>query len=181
MTVEADWLRTFAQRYTVAWCSQNAASVAAHFAPTGSLKINSDAPSVGRAAVAAAAQSFMTNFPDLQVLMDEVILQPGDRAIYHWTLFGTNSGPGGTGHRVRISGFEEWTFSPDGLIVQSLGHFDQALYAHQLRHGLEASGLTRHVGSRKAAQFAINNLKQPVASRCVPEIEPHEEVGHFMR
>jgi hypothetical protein len=39
----------------------------------------------------------------------------------------------------RITDFEEWTFSPDGLIAQSFGHFDEALYAHQLRHGLNYS------------------------------------------
>ena len=26
---------------------------------------------------------------------------------YHWTLTGTNTGPGGAGHAVRISGFED--------------------------------------------------------------------------
>lgn len=39
---------------------------------------------------------------------------------YHWTLEGTNTGPGGTGHKVRISGYEEWKFGPDGLIEDSL-------------------------------------------------------------
>jgi hypothetical protein len=39
--------------------------------------------------------------------MDDLLLQ-GDRPEYHWTLIGTNTGQGGTGHRVRISGFELW-------------------------------------------------------------------------
>jgi predicted ester cyclase len=138
MTLDQVQLKIFAEHYTAAWCSQNAASVAAHFAPEGSLKINNGEPSVGRAAITAAAQSFMTAFPDLQVLMEKVIPQEGNRATYHWTLIGTNTGPGGTGHRVRFSGFEEWSLSPDGLIAHSLGHFDEALYARQLQHGLEA-------------------------------------------
>jgi hypothetical protein len=33
-------VQDFARRYTAAWCSQNAASVAAFFSPDGSLIIN---------------------------------------------------------------------------------------------------------------------------------------------
>jgi hypothetical protein len=32
---------------------------------------------------------------------------------YHWTFTGTNTGAGGTGKPVRISGFEEWTLADD--------------------------------------------------------------------
>jgi hypothetical protein len=63
----------------------------------------------------------------MQVLFDEL---RGNE--YHWTLVGTNTGPGGTGNRVRISGYEEWTISPHGLIASSLGHFDEDEYARQL-------------------------------------------------
>ena len=65
-----------------------------------------------------AAQSFMTAFPDLRVVMDSVLLR-GDRTEYRWTLIGTNTGPGGTGHRVRISGLELWQIGADGLIASS--------------------------------------------------------------
>jgi hypothetical protein len=51
---------------------------------------------------------------------------------FHWTFTGTNTGPGGTGNRVRISGFEKWTFADDGLIVRSQGHYDQDEYNRQL-------------------------------------------------
>jgi hypothetical protein len=51
---------------------------------------------------------------------------------YRWTLTGTNTGPGGTGRKVRISGYEEWTIESDGLIARSLGHFDAADYDRQL-------------------------------------------------
>ncbi len=101
-------LTAFAHRYTAAWCSQNAASVASFFAPEGSLQVNDSAPAVGRVAITAVAQSFMTAFPDLRVLMDDLVVQ-GDTATYRWTLVGTNTGPGGTGRGVRISGFEEWS------------------------------------------------------------------------
>jgi uncharacterized protein (TIGR02246 family) len=124
-------LRDFAERYTAAWCSQNAATVAAFFAPNGSLTINDGPPSIGRAAITAAAQEFMTAFPDLTVTMDDVSGNR-DRAVYRWTLEGTNRGPGGTGARVLISGYEEWQIGSDGLIAASRGHFDAAEYARQL-------------------------------------------------
>src|SRR5664279_979287 len=94
-------LQKFAERYTAAWCSQNAARVAAFFAPNGSLTINDGAPSVGRAEITAAAQAFMTDFPDLKVMMDSVAVE-GERAIYRWTLDGHNTEPEGTGAHVRI-------------------------------------------------------------------------------
>ncbi len=127
-------LRNFAERYAAAWCSQNASSVASFFAPNGSLTINGGAPSVGRDAIAAAAQSFMTDFPDLQVSVDEVSVA-GERSIFRWTLDGHNTGPGGTGAHVRISGHEEWRIGGDGLVVESLGHFDASEYERQISGG----------------------------------------------
>ena len=124
-------LRRLATEYTAAWCSQDAARVASFFAENGSLTINEGRPSVGRAAITAAAQEFMTAFPDMIVAMDDVIVD-GSGAVFHWTLTGTNTGPGGTGHAVRISGYEEWTIGADGLIQKSLGHFDEADYQRQL-------------------------------------------------
>ena len=110
--------------------------MAENYAPDGSLAINDGPPSVGRARITEAARSFMVAFPDMQVLMDGLAVLHGN-AEYRWTLVGTNTGPGGTGRRVRISGFEEWTIGDDGLIAASLGHYDQADYDRQLEHGVE--------------------------------------------
>ena len=46
--------------------------------------------------------------------------------------------PGGTGQRVRISGFEVWKIGDDGLIAESEGHFDSAAYKRQLERGVES-------------------------------------------
>ena len=127
-------LLDFAERYTAAWCSQDAASVAAFYSADGSLSVNDGAPAVGRSAITEVTQSFMTVFPDLRVVMDKVLVQ-GDRAEYHWTLIGTNTGRGGTGHRVRISGFEQ--IGADGLIASSQGHFDGSEYDRQLERGVQ--------------------------------------------
>jgi predicted ester cyclase len=139
MTPDPDQWLDFARRYTEAWCSQDPASVAEHYAPEGSLTINGGPPSVGRAAITEAARSFMTAFPDMRLLMDDLRVQDGG-AEFHWTLIGTNSGPGGTGKRVRFSGFEEWTIGDDGLVAESQGRFDQAEYDRQLEHGVDEPG-----------------------------------------
>ena len=128
-------LRNFAARYTAEWCRQSPASVAAFFSSDGSLTVNGDPPAIGRDAITEVAQSFMTAFPDLSVVMDDLLLR-GDEAEYHWTLTGTNAGPGGTGHKVRISGYEKWQMGRDGLIASSQGHFDAAEYRRQLEQGV---------------------------------------------
>ncbi|HET9837746.1 MAG TPA: ester cyclase [Candidatus Angelobacter sp.] len=135
-------LRDFGARYAAAWCSQDPEQVAAFFAPGGALTVNEGSPAAGRAAITEVARSFMTAFPDMQVLMDDLLLS-GDRAEFHWTLIGTNTGPLGSGHRVRISGFESWKFGGDGLIAESEGHFDAAEYQRQLQHGAEKSPAPR--------------------------------------
>jgi uncharacterized protein (TIGR02246 family) len=134
--MDAKKIDEFASRYAEAWCSQDAASVAAFFAPDGSLTINDGEPSVGTMAIAAVARGFMTAFPDMIVELDSVDRR-GEVILFHWTLTGTNTGPGGTGNPVRISGYEEWTFSDRGLIQRSLGHYDAQEYQRQLEHGLE--------------------------------------------
>ena len=131
-------LHNLAECYTAAWGSQDAASVASCYSPNGSLSVNGDPPAVGRGAIAAVALGFMTDFPDMTLLMDGLSIQ-GNRVVYRWTLAGANTGPGGTGKRVRISGFEEWRIGADGLIAESRGHFDSAEYLRQLERGVDES------------------------------------------
>jgi hypothetical protein len=73
----------------------------------------------------------MTAFPDLMVYLDDLV-DRRDKIIYRWTLEGTNSGPGGIGSRVRISGFEEWRMGDDGLVAESLGNYDATEYQRQV-------------------------------------------------
>ena len=124
-------LSKFAQRYAKAWCSRDPRKVAAFFAENGSISINSGPAAVGRAAIAKEAEAFMTTFPDMVVTMDKLV-RDKEGTKFHWTLTGTNTGPGGTGKRVRISGYELWKIDNDGLIAESKGHFDVAEYERQL-------------------------------------------------
>lgn len=130
-------MRKFAEQYTRAWCSQQAASVSAFFAQDGALYVNG-VPASGREAITAVAQGFMTAFPTMVLHMDELDIQ-SEKVIYHWTFSGTNNGPGGTGNTVRFSGYEEWIFGEEGLITRSLGHFDEDDYRYQLEHGVQGN------------------------------------------
>ncbi|MBH0179129.1 MAG: SnoaL-like domain-containing protein [Nitrospira sp.] len=126
-------LRDFAVRYTAAWCSRDAPTVAQFYAPDGSLTINGGTPSVGRSAIATAAQGFFTAFPDLMVYLNDLVARQ-DKIIYQWALEGTHSR---TGQRVHISGFEEWRMGDDGLIAESLGSFDAADLERQIENGVD--------------------------------------------
>ena len=125
-------LTEFATRYAKAWCSQNPESVAAFFAENGSIRINNGPPAVGRRRLPGKRKRFMTTFPDMIVTFDKLELRR-DRTAFHWTLTGTNTGPGGTGKHVRISGYELWKMDNDGLIAESKGNFDAAEYDRQLK------------------------------------------------
>lgn len=124
----SDELTEFAKRYAKAWCSHNPERVAAFFAENASLTVNGGPPTPAL----EIARGFMRDFPDMVVTFDK--LEPrGDATAFHWTLTGTNAGPGGTGKRVRISGYELWKIGNNGLIAESRGHFDAAEYKRQLK------------------------------------------------
>jgi uncharacterized protein (TIGR02246 family) len=124
-------LEAFATRYAQAWSSQDPEGLASFYAEGGRLIVNGGEPAVGRAAIAAKARGFMEAFPDMVVRMDSVE-QRGDRATFHWTWTGTNTGPGGTGRSVHLGGREVWTLDPDGRIAESDGRYDEAEYARQM-------------------------------------------------
>ena len=78
----------------------------------------------------------MSAFPDMVLTMDDLAMNE-EQVVFHWTLDGSNTGPGGTGKRVRISGFEEWELGPDDLIRASQGRFDEDEYQRQLKYGCD--------------------------------------------
>ena len=121
-------LTKFAKRYAEAWCSRDPGKVAAFYAKSASISVNG-APSVP---IADVARGFMRDFPDIVVTFDKLENTPTGTE-FHWTFTGTNTGPGGTQNRIRISGYELWKIDKEGLIVESKGHFDAAEYERQLR------------------------------------------------
>jgi nuclear transport factor 2 (NTF2) superfamily protein len=120
-------LTKFAQRYAEAWCSRDPEKVAAFYAKSGSISVNGGPP----VSIAEVARGFMGDFPDMVVTFDKLKSTPTGTE-FHWTFTGTNTGPGGTGNPVRISGYELWKIDKNGLISESKGHFDAADYERQL-------------------------------------------------
>ena len=131
MSMTPEQAREMAEKYTQAWCSHDPNAVASFYAEDGCIVINGGEPSNGRTEIAATTQAFYKDFPDLVVRMDD-IRTSGTHAVYLWTLEGTNSGPGGTGNRVEISGWEYWRYTEDGLVAESTGHFDANDYQRQI-------------------------------------------------
>jgi predicted ester cyclase len=123
-----DELFNFAKRYAEAWSSQNPKSVAAFYAKGSSISVNGGTATP----IVEVVRGFMRDFPDMVVTFDKLETRP-DGAAFHWTFTGTNTGPGGTGNRVLISGYELWKIDNDGLISESKGHFDAADYERQLK------------------------------------------------
>jgi steroid delta-isomerase-like uncharacterized protein len=132
-------LTEFAIRYGEAWSSQDPEQLASFYAEDGCLTVNSGEPAVGRVAIAVMAGAFMEAFPDMVVRPDRVE-QTDSRVTFHWIWTGTNTGPGGTGRSVRISGREVWTLNADGLIQASEGHYDEAEYQRQVSGGDDGAG-----------------------------------------
>ena len=128
MAHDRQQIEQLARTYTEAWCSRDPARVAAHYVPGGTIAINGG----DAAGIADVAAAFIAAFPDIEVFMDALVLRDDGTVEYRWTFTGTSAE---TGKRVRVPGYEKWTISPDGLIAESSGHYDQAEYDRQLQHG----------------------------------------------
>jgi len=130
-TMEQKSLIDFGNEYASAWSSQKPERVAEFFASDASLTVNDGDPAVGTEAITNVAKGFMDAFPDMIVAMDSLITK-SNKTRFYWTLTGTNNVPGGTGNKVKISGFEEWTLSEEGLVQESKGYFNEEEYNRQL-------------------------------------------------
>tara|TARA_R110001583_G_scaffold77046_1_gene210151 strand:- start:4540 stop:4932 length:393 start_codon:yes stop_codon:yes gene_type:complete len=129
-------LEIFARGYAQAWCSQRPNFVSSFFTEDGELRVNNGKPAKGTEAIINVAKGFMETFPDMIVSMDSLTTK-SDKTRFYWSLSGTNDVPNGTGMKVKISGFEEWTLTDDGLIQKSSGYFDEKEYKRQLEFGTE--------------------------------------------
>ena len=126
-------LEIFAKSYAQVWCSQRPNFVSSFFSEDGVLQINDGSPAKGTEAITNVAKGFMDAFQDMVVSMDSLITK-SEKTRFYWTLTGTNNGTNGTGNKVNISGFEEWTLNDDGLIQESKGYFDEKDYKRQLEY-----------------------------------------------
>ena len=133
MTHDRGQIEELARSYTEAWCSRDPARVAARYVPAE----RSPSTVETRPGSHDVAQGFIAAFPDIQVFMDDLVLRDNGAVEYRWTFTGTSAE---TGQGVRIPGYEEWTIAEDGLIAESLGHFDQDEYDRQVPEGAGGRG-----------------------------------------
>ncbi|MCM4153947.1 hypothetical protein DHD05_20345 [Arenibacter sp. N53] len=129
-------MEVFAKSYTQVWSGVRPEFVALFFEENGALQLNESKPAEGRAQIAKVAQGFMRDLPDMVVNYDSLVTKPTGTE-FHWTLTATNSGHGGTGKKVKISGFELWKMGENGRILYSQGHFPTDEYNRQLEFGIE--------------------------------------------
>jgi hypothetical protein len=129
-------LNIFGRSYAQAWCSQRPDFVSLFYSENGSLIVNYGTPAVGRDEISKVAENFMIAFPDIIVSMDSLVKTTGG-VEFHWTFTGTNTGPNGTGKRVKISGFELWQINDEVRIKESKGNFDAEEYERQVKNGVD--------------------------------------------
>jgi hypothetical protein len=110
--------------------------------------------------IAEVAEAFIAAFPDIEVVMDDLVLRDDGSVEYRWTFTGTSAE---TGVSVRVPGYEEWTIAPNGLIAESRGHYDQAEYERQLQHGVSAAPLGPTQASFPNAGAVRSDVASPVA------------------
>lgn len=128
MPVTPETVKAMAQDYVSAWSSRDPNAVASFYAEDGQISINRGDVIKGRSAVAEMAAGFYSEFPDLNVHMDEVRIS-GTHAIFVWTLEGNHSE---TGNYVKVGGWEEWELDEEGKVKASLGWFDAEDYDRQV-------------------------------------------------
>jgi len=88
----------------------------------------------GRTAMKEFMRQVHTTYPDFRIVVNEDSHQ-GDRAFLHWTVTGTNTGPGAfppTGKRITTSGITMLRFAADGRITEEVAQYDTASVASQL-------------------------------------------------
>ncbi|MFM2354771.1 MAG: hypothetical protein RLZZ528_507 [Pseudomonadota bacterium] len=120
--------RATADAYTAAWNSGRSAAVASFYAETGEIVINRGTPWTGRAGIAAMAEGFYADVPDLSLTCNDIRVA-GDHVLYVWSFTGHHAG---TKAPLKIDGWEEWEIDADGKVAASRGWYDGADYTRQV-------------------------------------------------
>lgn len=160
----SDELTDFAEGYADAWSGGDPVAFAAFYAENGTLRINDGEPSSGRDAVEQTARDFMTAFPDMTITLVR-LERDGDYVNFHWRWTGTNTGPGGTGAAVDLTGYEQWTLDDDGLILYSQGHLDEDEYQRQLDAASPAAATYPH------EEEPVGSVRQVYDGALMPDLQ----------
>lgn len=117
-----------ARQHCAAWTALDAEAVANRYSKTTSFGMNGGEPMTDRASISDMAAGFMSDFPDL-VLTCDYVLVADHHMVYAWTFEGHHKQ---TGNHVRFSGWEEWDLDDDLNVSKSLGWYDVADYERQV-------------------------------------------------
>jgi len=127
MIPDIDTARKLAEAHCAAWTSLSAITVAERYSESTSFAINGGETMTTRAEIAEMASGFMTDFPDL-VLACDTVLVADHHMVYAWTFEGHHAE---SGMQVRFSGWEEWDLDDDLNVTRSLGWYDADDYNQQ--------------------------------------------------
>ncbi|NNK79812.1 MAG: nuclear transport factor 2 family protein [Litoreibacter sp.] len=128
MIPDIEQARQIAQEHCAAWTAGDAARVAERYSASTSFGMNGAEPMTTRDEIAAMAAGFMSDFPDLVLTCDRVLVAD-HHMVYAWTFVGRHKE---TGTPVRFSGWEEWDLDEDLNVVKSLGWYDADDYERQV-------------------------------------------------
>lgn len=128
MTPDVATARKLAEAHCAAWTALTADVVAERYSVSSIFAMNRGEPMTTRAEIAAMANGFMADFPDLVLTCDNVLVAD-HHMIYAWTFEGHHRA---TGRPVRFSGWEEWDLDDHLEVVKSLGWYDLDDYNRQI-------------------------------------------------
>ncbi len=78
----------------------------------------------------------MLALPDIVVGYNSLVTKPSGSE-FHWTLTATHSGPGGTGNKAKVIGYELWQMGNNNRILKLQGHFPTEEYNRQMGTEIE--------------------------------------------
>ena len=107
--------QALADRYGMAWSSQDPKLVAGFYADDGQISLNRGDPFIGCAALSKMAADFMATFPDM-VRTIQIARLSGNHGLIAWSLEGHHAD---TKNHVKILGWDLNIFAPLGLINTS--------------------------------------------------------------
>lgn len=129
LTNQPDEIRALVTSLLAAWNAHDAEQVIAHYAPSyRGLDVGRAKPAHGIEAVREAFVAYCEAFPDLCLVVEEMIVQENQVAV-HWVAHGTHRGPllkiPPSGHRVDVRGISLLTVE-DGQVVAGIHVWDVA-------------------------------------------------------
>jgi uncharacterized protein (TIGR02246 family) len=128
MTVKESDCHALLAEHFKAWNNFTPDKVAESYANDACFVINRGEPMNGRAEIAEMVSGFMSEFPDMVLKCDTVMIADG-HMVYAWTFEGHHIE---TKNFISIKGWEEWDLDENMQVKYSLGWFDAQNYAQQI-------------------------------------------------